>query len=130
MAEPRKDIQSPLTALQFWLIALGTVLAIGAGIWFAIPGPDTRHDLRSPSGRVLLQIAEECGQGACRRVIIHEAGGVRSACPVTIAGGEPVFATVTATWSSDETEVTLDYADAIGKRGVLTLTPATSCTPG
>jgi hypothetical protein len=128
MAERRKDVQSPLTGLQFWLIAVGVVLTIGAAIWVAIPGPDTRHDLRSPSGRVLLQIAEDCDGSVCRRVVIHEAGGARHGCPVDIAGGEPAFVTVTASWSANESEVTLDYADGVGKRGELRFVPARDCT--
>jgi hypothetical protein len=123
-----KDRELPVTSLQFWLIALGVVAAVGAVIWVSIPGPDTRHDLRSPSGRVLLQVAEECEGLVCRRVIIHEADGVRTGCAVRIPGPEPVFVTVTAVWSEDESQVALSYADAGGTRGDLTLVPATDCT--
>lgn len=130
MANPRerKDFELPITARQFWLIAVAVVVGIGAVIWFSIPGPDTRHDLRSPSGKVLLEIAEDCEGQVCRRVIIHEANGVRSGCLVRIPGPEPVFVTVTAAWSEDESEVTLGYANAEGTRGELKLVPATDCT--
>jgi hypothetical protein len=130
MATPRerKDFELPLTTRHFWLIAVAVVAVIGAAIWFSIPGPDTRHDLRSPSGSVLLQIAEDCQGNVCRRVIIHEADGVRTGCSVRIPGPEPVFVTVTADWRGDESGATLQYADGDGTRGELPLVFATDCT--
>lgn len=123
-----KDRELPISAATFWLIAILLIVGVGAVIWFSIPGPDTRHDLRSPSGASLLQLGEECEAGVCRRAIIHERDSLRTGCPVDIPGGEPVFVTVTAKWNADETEVVLDYADAVGKAGKLVLMPARDCT--
>lgn len=114
--------------LLFWGAAAAVVIGIGATIWVSVPGPDTRHDLRSPSGRVLLQVAEDCAAGPCRRVIILEADGARRGCPVRISGTTPVFVEVTPRWSADESGVVLDYADAVGRRGALTLVFVRDCT--
>ena len=127
-ARERKDVELPITTRQFWLIAVAIIAIVGAVIWFSIPGVDTRHDLRSPSGKVRLQIAEDCGGQVCERVIIHEVGGTRTGCTVRLPGPEPLFVTVMAAWSADESEVTLSYADADGTRGELRLVPATDCT--
>jgi hypothetical protein len=121
-----------ISATTFFIAAAVIVAGIGAAVWFAIPGADTRHTLNSPSGKALLDIGEQCSETACTRLIFYEhtlsdGRRERMGCPIEIAGLTPIFSSVTATWSADESSVTIDYADAVGKRGEMTVVPAADC---
>jgi hypothetical protein len=125
--------QTSITNLQFWVGTLAVLAALGVGIWFAIPGPDTRHRLVSPSGRVVLDIGERCEQGTCARVIVSEetpTDGVtqRFGCAVPLTEQRPMLVTAQATWSADEGSVDIDYADAAGVGGTFTLVLGRDCT--
>lgn len=124
---------SGISARAFFVVAASVVVLVFAVIWFSIPGADTRHTLRSPSGKALLEIGEVCGAESCDRRLVFERTGAdgsktRTGCPIDIAGNQPAFATVNALWADDETSILLDYADATGKRGSLTVTPEIDCT--
>ncbi len=121
-----------ISATTFFIIAALVVAGIGAAVWFAIPGTDTRHQLPAPSGRSLMDIGEQCHESGCARAIVYEhtlsdGRRERAGCPISIEARVPIFVTVTATWSADETSVLLDYTEAVGRRGTLTVTPAADC---
>lgn len=104
--------------------AAGLVLAAFAVVWFMFPGPDTRHDLVSPSGAVRIELAELCGADSCTRVAILDVGGVRTGCPVALEGNRPLLNTVAATWADDESSVALSYGGVDGTTGTLTINRA------
>jgi hypothetical protein len=131
VAEKHEDTGVP--AWLFWLGSLVFVLAIGAIIWFAIPGIDAKHRFTSPSGRVVLEVGENCGETACRRVIVSEEtapDGAKSrfGCTVPITDSRPVFLNMHPLWSEDESSVDLVYADAEGIGGKFTLDLERDCT--
>jgi hypothetical protein len=131
MAEKHEETGVP--AWLFWLGSLVFVLAIGAIIWFAIPGIDAKHRFTSPSGRVVLEVGENCGETDCRRVIVSEetaADGTKSrfGCSVPITDQRPVFLNMHPLWSGDESSVDLVYADAEGIGGKFTLVLERDCT--
>jgi hypothetical protein len=128
-----KHDEAGIPAWLFWLGSLIFVLAIGAIIWFAIPGIDAKHRFTSPSGRVVLEVGENCGETACRRVIVSEetaADGTKSrfGCNVPITDQRPVFLNMHPLWSGDESSVDLVYADAEGIGGKFTLVLERDCT--
>ncbi len=131
MAQKHED--SGVPAWMFWLGSFVFIIAIGAIIWFAIPGVDAKHRFTSPSGRIILDIGEQCGETACRRVIITEelaVDGTRSrfGCIVPVTDRRPVFLNMHPLWSEDERSVDLVYADAEGIGGKFTLVLARDCT--
>ncbi len=118
------------SGVPLWGFLVGAaVLIVGAmtAIWFMFPGPDTRHDLASPSGAARLELAELCGDGGCDRVAILDVGGARSGCPLTLDGNRPLFTEVTAAWSADESSIELSYVAEDGAKGSLTIARA-DCT--
>lgn len=130
---PERFEDTGIPAWMFWLGSLVFVLVIGSVIWFAIPGIDAKHRFTSPSGRIVLDIGEHCGETECRRVIITEelaADGSRSrfGCIVPITDRRPVLLNVYPLWSEDESSVDIVYADAEGVGGKFTLVIARDCT--
>jgi hypothetical protein len=116
------DNQESGVPLWAFLLGAGALIAAAlAAVWFMFPGPDTRHDLVSPSGGNRIELGELCGSGGCSRVAILDAGGVRTGCPLQVEGNVPLFAQVEATWSADESAVVLDYAAANGETGSVTI---------
>lgn len=117
------------TAIRPWMVvatAIGLLLAVLVGVWLAIPGPDTRHDLVAPSGAARLELAELCGPDACTRVAIFErrtgSEAERRACPMELVGAEPLFADVAVQWSAEEDMVQVDYRSETGATGRLAFT--------
>lgn len=118
------------TGIPIWAFAIGAVAVITAAfaaVWFMFPAPDTRHDLISPSGGARVELAELCGDNGCNRVAILDVGGVRTGCPLALAGNQPLFGTVTAQWSADETRLVVTHTTADGSAGTLTIARA-DCT--
>jgi hypothetical protein len=118
------------SGVPLWGFVAGAAILIVAAmtaVWFVFPGPDTRHDLVSPSGAARLELAELCGDNGCDRVAILDVGGVRSSCPLALQGNQPLFADVTAVWSADESRIELSYVGADDGRGALTIASA-DCT--
>lgn len=118
------------SGVPLWgFVAISAVLiaASFAFVWFMFPAPDTRHDLVSPSGAARLELGELCGATGCDRVAILDVGGVRTKCPLSVAGDRPLFADITAAWSGDESSVVLDYVAEDGGTGSLTIERA-DCT--
>jgi hypothetical protein len=103
------------------------IVAAFAAVWVMFPAPNTRHDLVSPSGAVRIELAELCGEAGCDRVAILDAGGVRTGCPIDVAGNRPAFVDVTAAWSDDETSVVLSHVGEDGGTGTLLIALA-DCT--
>jgi hypothetical protein len=118
---------------MFWAGTIALFLIIAAIIWFAIPGVDARHRFISPSGKIVLDIGERCGEGGCARVIVSEetaANGskTRFGCTVPLTEPRPVLLNVHPLWTDDETAVDIVYADADGAGGKFTLVLARDCT--
>lgn len=113
--------------------SIAFVLLIGAVIWFAIPGISAKHHFASPSGRIALDVGEQCGEQGCIRRIIAEtiaADGSKSrrGCNFTLAPTHPVLLNAWPLWSADEQTVEIVYADADGQGGKLPLDIAADCT--
>lgn len=109
------------------------LLIVGAVIWFAIPGADARHHFVSPSGRVALDIGEQCGEASCERRVIAEtiaADGSKSrrGCRVALTETHPVLLNAFPLWAADEQTVEIVYADAEGQGGKFPLNIAADCT--
>lgn len=118
------------SGVPLWAFVVGAVVLVAgafATVWFMFPGPDTRHDLVSPSGAARIELAELCGDGGCNRVAILDVGGIRSGCPLALDGNRPLFGEVVATWSADESSVDLTYVAENGDTGSLTIERA-GCT--
>lgn len=107
-------------------VAVAAVIVVGAfaAVWMIFPAPNTRHDLISPSGAAKIELAELCGDTGCDRVVILDVGGVRSGCPLPVQSDRPLFGTVTAAWSADESSVDLDYVAEDGTTGSLAIAQA------
>lgn len=117
----------------FWLGSVAFVFGIGAIIWFAIPGIDAKHRFTSPSGRVVLEVGETCGDTECRRIIVSEETApdgtkARYGCTMPITDQRPVFLNMHPLWADDESSVDLVYADAEGIGGRFTLVLKRDCT--
>lgn len=115
LAPDNQESGVPLSS--FIVVAALVIIAAFAAIWFIFPAPDTRHDLVSPSGAARIELAELCGETACNRVAILDAGGVRTGCPLAVTATRPLFAEVSAAWSEDEKSVALRYVAADGETG-------------
>jgi hypothetical protein len=119
-----------------FIFAVGSVaflLIVGAVIWFAIPGASAKHHFVSPSGRVALDIGEQCGEASCERRVIAEtvaADGSKSrrGCRVELTETQPVLLNAFPLWAADEQTVEIVYADAQGQGGKFPLNIATDCT--
>ena len=118
------------SGIPLWGFVAGAavlIVAAFAAVWFMFPGPDTRHDLVSPSGAVRIELAELCGDAGCDRVAILDVDGVRTGCPLTLDGKLPLFTQVTAAWSADESSIDLNYVAEDGGTGSVTIKRA-DCT--
>ncbi len=112
------------SGVPLWGFVAGAAVLIAAAfaaVWVMFPAPDTRHDLVSPSGAARIELGELCGDAGCDRVAILDVGGVRTGCPLTVAGNRPLFHDVTADWSADESRVLLNYVAEDGGTGSLTI---------
>lgn len=113
------------TGIPVWGFVLGAVVLVVAAfavVWFMFPGPDSRHDLVSPSGKLKIELAELCAEVGCSRVAILDAGSLRSGCPLALPGNHPLFKDVTETWAGDESRVDIAYVSGTGETGIVTLT--------
>lgn len=117
-----------------WFVVVAVLVIAGAfaAVWFAIPGPDTRHRLVSPSGAKAIELAELCSPNGCNRVAIldqTQADGthLRTDCPLAVSGSTPLFAELAANWSPSEDSLVIDYVSASGSTGSLTIETA-ECT--
>lgn len=119
--------ESGLTLPLFIGLAVLVIVGAGAAIWFALPGPDTDLRLVSPSGRSALELGELCSEVACNRVAILELEGVRTGCPLQLPGSVPLLGSVAATWSEDESAVSVAYGVPPGQTGTLEFS-AQTCT--
>ena len=120
---------SGITMPVFILVAVLVIAAAFTAVWFAIPGPDTRHRLVSPSGTRVIELAELCTPNGCSRVAIldvtqPDGSHIRTGCPLERPGLTPLFADVTATWTTSEDSVDIAYAAATGPTGTITIATA------
>jgi hypothetical protein len=125
--------QTNVPAWTFWLGTVVLFVVIAAIIWFAIPGPDARHRLISPSGRIVLEVGENCTEDGCTRVIVSEttvADGTKSrlGCTVPLTDLRPVLLNIHPRWAADERTVDIAHADAEGVGGTFTLVLERDCT--
>lgn len=121
-----------ITTPVFILVAVLVIAAAFTAVWFAIPGPDTKHRLASPSGTKVIELAELCTPNGCSRVAVLDAAQpdgshIRTGCPVEHAGQTPLFATVAAAWTPAEDSVDIAYTAATGPAGTITIRLA-DCT--
>jgi hypothetical protein len=121
-----------ITMPVFIVVAVLVIAAAFAAVWFAIPGPDTKHRIVSPSGDKVIELAELCGPNGCDRVAVlditePDGSHVRTFCPLEQSGVTPLFANVTATWTSSEDSVDIAYVAATGPTGTISLATA-DCT--
>lgn len=124
------------TRISVWALGAGaalTVVAIGAVVWFAIPGPDAVHRFVSPSGKVALELGEMCREGSCRRVAISEEVAPdgrrrRLGCELDLSEARPVLLDAHPLWAADERSVEVVYAGADGKGGTFMLDLGKDCT--
>lgn len=129
-----RDDAGGLSPMFIFIVgSVAFLLIVGAVIWFAIPGAAAKHHFVSPSGRVALDIGEQCGEASCERRVIAEtsaADGSRSrrGCTVNLAETRPVLLNAYPLWASDEESVEIVYADAEGQGGKFALDIATDCT--
>ena len=121
------DNQPTVITIRIFIIA-AVLLIVGAmaAVWFAIPGPDTRHLLVSPSGTKSLDMAELCTPVGCNRVTVldisqPDGSHRRTGCPPQRAETVPLFHEVTASWSADETSVDIAYTPKEGAPGTMTI---------
>lgn len=117
------------TGIPLWAFIAGAAVVVAgafAAVWFALPGPDTRHRLVSPSGQAALELGELCTDNGCNRVAIFEANSVRTGCPLDLPGNRPLFGTVSAQWAPDDTSVAIAYSSPDGQ-GTVTFASA-ECT--
>jgi hypothetical protein len=121
-----------ITLPVFILVAVLVIVGAFAAVWFAIPGPDTKHRLVSPSGNKVIELAELCGPNDCNRVAVlditePDGSHTRTFCPLERSGMTPLFAEVTATWTTTEDSVDIAYVAATGPTGTVTIATA-DCT--
>jgi hypothetical protein len=125
--------QTTVPAWLFWLATVALFFIIAAIIWFAIPGADSRHRFVAPSGSIVLDIGEKCGEIECTRIIIGEetaADGTKTrfGCNVPLTEQRPVLLNAYPLWTADESAVDIVYADADGVGGKFTLVLDRDCT--
>jgi hypothetical protein len=129
----QRTVQPSVPAWMFWSGTIAVFLLIASIIWFAIPGIDAKHRFTSPSGRVVLDVGESCGETGCVRVVVSDETAedgtrTRFGCTVPLTGQYPVLLNVHPLWSADESAVDIVYADAEGVGGKFTLVLARDCT--
>ena len=107
-------------------------LIVGAIIWFAIPGATAKHHFISPSGRVALDIGEQCGETCARRIIAEtiaaDGSKSRRGCNVPLTDTHAVLLNAYPLWASDEQTVEIVYADSQGQGGKFALNIPADCT--
>lgn len=121
-----------ITVPVFILVAVLVIAAAFTAVWFAIPGPDTKHRLVSPSGAKVIELAELCTPNGCNRVAVldvikPDGSHIRTFCPLERSGLTPLFADVIATWSPAEDSIDIAYIAATGPAGTVTI-PLADCT--
>ena len=107
-------------AIIFGSALLLVVLAIaGIATLFTVAGPanDVRYDFVSPSGRVDLYLIETCEREGCTHQAVIERPGpegdpIQVRCGLDIEAVEPVFVSLAAQWTSDESGVLIAFAGA------------------
>ena len=108
------------------------VLIVGTILWFAIPGPSARHHFVSPTGRVALDIGEQCAETCDRRIIAEvsapDGSKTRTGCVFELTQTHPMLLNAYPLWADDEQTVEIVYADADGQGGKLALDIARDCT--
>ena len=131
MMRDREGGISPI--FLFFVASVAFLLIVGALIWFALPGGSARHHFVSPSGRIVLDIGEQCGETSCERRIIAETTAPdgsksRRSCRVSLAETHAVLLNAYPLWAADEQTVDIVYADAEGQGGKFPLDIAADCT--
>lgn len=131
MARDEEGGVSPM--LIFGVGSIAFLLIVGAVIWFAIPGGTSSHRFVSPSGRVALDIGEQCGEATCERRILAEStaadgGKSRRDCRVELTGAHAMLSNAYPLWAADERTVDIVYADADGQGGKFTLDITDDCS--
>lgn len=122
----------PLAAI----VIVGSILfllVVGTLIWFALPGISAKHHFVSPSGRITLDVGEQCDGETCDRRIIAETTAPdgsksRRGCSFDLAPIHPVLLNAYLLWAADEQTIVIVYADGDGQGGKLPLDIATDCT--
>lgn len=108
------------------------LLIVGAIIWFAIPGASARHHFVSPSGRVALDVGEQCVETCERRIIAEtiaaDGSKSRRGCRFELKATHAVLLNAFPLWASDEQTLEIVYADAQGEGGKFPLDIAADCT--
>ncbi len=113
----------------FIVAAILVVLLVGTLVWFAIPQPNARHHFSAPSGKVSLDLGEQCAEETCARTAIVEIDQRRSECTVPLTSTHAVLLNAYPLWPSDEKKVDIVYTDAQGQGGKFTLDFARDCAP-
>ena len=128
-----EDSGIPLVAV----VAVGSVvfvLLVGTLIWFAMPSASgAKHHFASPSGRIALDVSEQCGETSCARGVVAETTAPdgsksRRGCRVGLSETHPVLLNAYPLWAADEQTVEIVYADAEGQGGKFPLNIAADCT--
>lgn len=110
------------------------LLLVGTLIWFAMPSANgARHHFASPSGRIALDVSEQCGEASCERRVVAETTAPdgsksRRGCHVGLTETHPVLLNAYPLWAADEQTVQIVYADAEGRGGKFPLDIAADCT--
>jgi hypothetical protein len=128
-----RDSAGGISAMWFFIIgSVAFLLIVGAIIWFAIPGASAKHHFVSPSGRVALDIGEQCAETCERRVIAEtiaaDGSKSRRGCTVSLTATHAVLLNAFPLWAADEQTVEIVYADAQGEGGKFPLNIAADCT--
>jgi hypothetical protein len=122
----------PLVAV----VAVGSVLflmLIGTLIWFAMPGAfGAKHHFDSPSGRIELDVSEQCAETCERRIVAEiaapDGSKSRRGCHVSLNSSRPLLLNAYPLWAADEQTVEIVYADSGGQGGKFPLDIAADCT--
>ena len=110
------------------------LLLIGTLIWFAMPSAaGARHHFASPSGRIALDVSEQCAETSCERRVVAETTAPdgsksRRGCHVGLTQTHQVLLNAYPLWAADEQTVEIVYADAEGQGGKFPLDIAADCT--
>jgi hypothetical protein len=109
--------------------AIVLFLAIASAVWFLLPASAPRHSLTSPSGNLVLLLAERCDQSGCTRTLSAEdkASGTKLDCAVPIEESRLMLFNAFPLWRDDESGVEIVYADADGVGGKFTVVFAEDC---